>query len=1228
MSSSSNYIVHTLLRARDWQHRPQFDRVCDWWRGGGPGVCALVGMGGAGKTAIAERFLNALPNVMPVGQASSLSSSVATSPDEATHIDPPLPQPHSVFVYSFYDDDKPENFFRNLQMWLEGTPRLETVLTVGPLMFLVQQRQGLIILDGLEKVQESGARGGFGRLISPSLRDLLNHIACGSAPELSVLVTSRFPLADLRDSQPRFFRPIAVDQIDVAAGVGLLRDRGVRGTDVQLAPVVEQCGRHALTVDLAGGYIKEYGGGNPATPLDLGTAEELQAEAEQEPDDDKRRVLKQGIRFARIAQRYREAMLTSDEAALALLERICLFRLGVDCETLAAIFTGPEAEKVSGKALAGLDGDQLQRKLDWLVRMRIVEASDSNPKRERGNRAGSDKDPSLTLRVTIDEPRTLYTIHPAVRDGFLGGISRDAAVASHEAVRQGLEVSLGDAPGKNPSDRTTLDLLEEIVHHTAQSGHVPEAWGIYWNRIGGYKNLGWRLGAYERGERICRAFAGCESPETVVWVERSEDPPSPAGRAHAAGGAASLGLDPPYQDLPESTRAIFINGWGLYLKNLGRLAAAARCHELNIEIRMRQENWKNASIGNQNLCDVWLLSGRLTGSGGTDWQSVLHAKGALASAAEALRLAELADDAEERWISHAYRAHARALRGEVPAALADFRATLDWQHKAETHAPDRPLWSLSGIWHTHLLGRLGRREEATRLTEANKEILAKVGGDYQIPQCNLVLSDLPGEALDRSSRESLCISARDWASQRGAKEVLCWSALVRARMELAKIRRVRETHQDRHTNENEDRHTNENEDRRTDDHEDGALHAPYHAAENTVAEGLKIARDCGYGIYHIDLLVERARLHLLRGDPGAALEDIRVALDTGIAANDETGQPELLGANHEQCGYAWAIPAGLELRAEALLLGAAQTLRQDSYVPAKIGELPADVGELIDQAKQHLHEALDRWHELRDPEPTEDNNFQLDGKEYNYRAAETWHVLDKLNQGVLTQYETTPDRMIPVAEKRFLKTFAAKVAKGGVKSLPIVGGVLEEAIFGVMDAEDARKEAAKLQFALMRLEQSVDAQDQSLKELLQLAKAQAKLSPQTERIIDAMSTEEGLSDMVEVIDRVVEKHDIDATTFEDNPDQLNDVLTEQLRPETVSRVKLLGKLAEVSHADLTMLVAALNAGDAVPTQPQNRKTRASQLVEWAYEYDMLPELIFAARSYDFKGFSRAIPDPQ
>ena len=90
-------------------------------------------------------------------------------------------------------------------MWLEDTPRVETLLSVGQMLFMLQQRPGqpernrLIVLDGLERVQDDGQRGEFGRLHSPGLRDFLNQLASGNFSDLSVLVTSRFPLADLRD---------------------------------------------------------------------------------------------------------------------------------------------------------------------------------------------------------------------------------------------------------------------------------------------------------------------------------------------------------------------------------------------------------------------------------------------------------------------------------------------------------------------------------------------------------------------------------------------------------------------------------------------------------------------------------------------------------------------------------------------------------------------------------------------------------------------------------------------------------------------------------------------------------------------------------------------------------------------------------------------------------------------------------------------------------------------
>ena len=889
--NQSNYFVHTLLRARNWQHRPQFDQVCDWWRDGGRGVCSLVGIGGAGKTAIADRFLNDLL--------------------EANE-DVDLPSSHGVFVYSFYDDDKPENFFRDLQIWLEGSPRLETVLSISQIMFLVQQRQGLIILDGLEKVQESGARGGFGRLTSPSLRNLLNHIACGSARELSLLVTSRFALTDLRDSQPRFFYPIAVEEIDVEAGVALLRDRGVRGTDVLRAPIVEHCGRHALTVDLAGGYIKEYGNGDPATPLNLGTAQELQAEAEQEPDDDKRAVLKQGIRFARIAQRYREAMLSSDEAALALLERMCLFRLGVDCETLAAIFTGPDAAKVSGKTLAGLDADQLQKKLDWLVHMRVVEKSEfSSP--STGNR----------------RPRTLYNIHPAVRSGFFRGIRLEVAVASHEAIRQSLQVSLGEVPGR-PSDPATLDLLEEIVFHTFRSGHVREAWNMYQEEID-YVYLAHELASYERGERICRLLASDPSPKEV------------AEESLQHGGYDPTSLRPS-DELPSE----IITDWAGYLTYLGRLEDASRLYEVDIK-RKSHEDWLKALASRRNLNDVLILTGRLTEALNCSQEALDHAD----------EFNRAAEPKVQRVFERVRHARASTLRGSCADAFDDFRTFGDLMHEEPLAA--RRFQGTTKIYQDGLLGRLGRDvdkigpagyippSQPHRQTEDLNHVLnvAKVewlGPSITYsPSMRFIRYDARHKHSILDDARCNLVAAREWALERDAMELFCWSALVQARIELSTI-------SDQQSAQNSER----------------AEHLTLSNA--SITEGLKIARDCGYGLYHIDLLLERARLDLLRGNPAAALEDIELALDTGIPANEKTGQSELLAANHEECGYAWAIPVGLQLRAEALLLRAAQTLGEDSYVPAKIGELAADVAQLIEQAKQHLHDALDRWHELRDPD--------------------------------------------------------------------------------------------------------------------------------------------------------------------------------------------------------------------------------------------------------------------
>ena len=239
----TNYFVHPLLRARGWQHRPQLDQVCDWWRGRGvgfqpaekddrkleayatgQGVCALIGIGGAGKTAIADRFLQLLPSVLPLD--------VNTPKNES------LPTPNSVFVFSFYDAPNPEAFFAALASWVRATVPTVTVIVEERETGRVSYHQmvqwlhsappGLLILDGLERIQEDGTRGGiFGRIADGNLRDFLTRLAQGWLPHLSALITSRFPLADLDEVSPTYYRPIDVEEIDLRTGIDLLRRRSL-----------------------------------------------------------------------------------------------------------------------------------------------------------------------------------------------------------------------------------------------------------------------------------------------------------------------------------------------------------------------------------------------------------------------------------------------------------------------------------------------------------------------------------------------------------------------------------------------------------------------------------------------------------------------------------------------------------------------------------------------------------------------------------------------------------------------------------------------------------------------------------------------------------------------------------------------------------------------------------------------------------------------------------------
>ena len=190
-----------------------------------------------------------------------------------------------------------------------------------------------------------------------------------------------------------------MEQLDADACVKLLRSRGVvEANDAVLRRLVEDHGRHALTVGLIGGYIGEFCGGAVAGLKSLGEIDLSDLDVRIRPR--LKALIAQERRFARVAERYRESLAEHEPATLALLERLCLFRLGIDAATLTSIFTGDaeQIQQVAGPALAALTPDDVQTTLERLTAMKLVEAS------------------SLTLRVCefFNSPAAGWNKHSAV----------------------------------------------------------------------------------------------------------------------------------------------------------------------------------------------------------------------------------------------------------------------------------------------------------------------------------------------------------------------------------------------------------------------------------------------------------------------------------------------------------------------------------------------------------------------------------------------------------------------------------------------------------------------------------------------------------------------------------------------------------------------------------------------------------------------------------------------
>ncbi len=444
-------IAHPLPAAPAFTGREaELNALREFW-GRPNGVLSLVGLGGAGKTALAQEFVERIL---------------------------PRDPPDTLVVWSFYDEPDANAFLQASWRYLTGDATgdargagwfhlLKEALSDG--------RRHLFVLDGLERVQHqhTDATGIYGEMEDPLLRGFLSRIAAGTG-RAKAIITTRFPVADVERWRDRGYTLIDVDALTRDSARRLLRSHGVRGDDAVLDRLTDLYGGHALTLDLLGGALSRFFGASSVPVL------EPAAPAEEG-------ISPQEARLAAVLRLYERHL---PKAELALLCRLCIFRFGVDAEALWSIFLAPGREAVAGD-MVGLSASALEAGLANLV----------------------------AAHLTLRDQRGRFTIHPAVRDHFYR-LFREPAIL-HEAVREHYS-SLTSRPGIGlPSDKATLDLLEELIYHAIHSGNVAEAVEVYRHRLGGNDHLNAHLGEYVRTHRILRAFRECPDPSAMYHCLRA-----------------------------------------------------------------------------------------------------------------------------------------------------------------------------------------------------------------------------------------------------------------------------------------------------------------------------------------------------------------------------------------------------------------------------------------------------------------------------------------------------------------------------------------------------------------------------------------------------------------------------------------------------------------------------------------------------------------------------------
>jgi hypothetical protein len=126
------------------------------------------------------------------------------------------------------------------------------------LAHLIESRRVLLVLDGLEPLQQPPGPAAGGTLRDQGLIALLGHLALRNTG--LVLISSRQPVVELAQQPQVTSHQLA--PLDAAAAAELFRQAKVNGTAAEYAAARDELHGHALSLQLLATYLREYAAGD------------------------------------------------------------------------------------------------------------------------------------------------------------------------------------------------------------------------------------------------------------------------------------------------------------------------------------------------------------------------------------------------------------------------------------------------------------------------------------------------------------------------------------------------------------------------------------------------------------------------------------------------------------------------------------------------------------------------------------------------------------------------------------------------------------------------------------------------------------------------------------------------------------------------------------------------------------------------------------------------------